>query len=1061
MSKFTEEQLEKAIISLFEQQGYEYSFGSTLHRKTKDILIIDDFNKYLDNRYSVLNLTNNERQKIIDEISYISSLPLFDGNRSTYNKITFGINLIRDNNETLHIDFIDFNNTNINIFRIVNQYELDDIEHRIPDMLVFINGIPISICEFKTAIKEDATIYNAWEQIHIRYTRGIPNTLKYCFVSMITDGANTKLGTIFTNYEFYYSWRKIEVDSLEEKGIASLISAIKGFYKKDRLLEILQDFIIYPDNASKDEFPILCRYPQFFATKKLLDNIRIHQRPKGDGKGGTYFGATGCGKTYTMLFLTKKLVQTNGDEFKSPTVLIIVDREDLDKQTTGRFESFKTYLRDNNVRSIDTREDLKETLSMSESGGVYITTVQKFTENTGLLSERNNIICISDEAHRTQINIGIKIKISVDKNEKVTDNKQKVLASKIEESYGFAKYLHDSFPQATYLGFTGTPIDETMKVFGDIVDQYTMKESVDDGITVHISYEPALARVIINNEQVKLINQYYEECKRLGANDYQVEESKKQMTAVEILLGHPDRLLKVAKDIINHYKTLSDNKPEITQKAMIVCSSRKIAFSLLKIIGQLEPEWMKKKKTINPSKYTKEELNKLDSIETIKLVATQGQDDEKDLFDVCGNSDYRKRLSEIFKDEKSNFKIAIVVDMWLTGFDIPSLAVMYIDKPIQQHALIQTISRVNRVFAGKDKGIIVDYIGFYQQMLIAMKKYGNIETMPIEQIDLAMGIFKNQLDLLDKLFNSFDSSKFFNGNPLERLICLNNAVEFAQVTKEIETRFMGLSKRLKSAYQIVAPTGDLSDDEIEKANYYFAIRSIIFKQTIGNTPDAEIMNKHVEEMITNAIQCSGIEIVEDISGGEDIFSDEFIKKIEEAQLPISKFNALVRLLKLAIKEYGKSNLIKALEFDERLKNVVDRYNNRDNLVFTSEVVFDFIEDLTAELTKLFSDLKDDKTSFEKLGITFQEKAFFDILIKVRDDHKFDYDDKKCLKLAKEIKKLVDDKSKYADFTTRDDTKNELARDLTIALYKNGYPPQWDKEIFEKILTQVENFKRFN
>lgn len=1071
MPKFDEAQLEQAIIELFQNHGYEYSFGETMHRTTKDILLVDDFIDYLHDRYPTEALTDNEITRIIREISFISSSPLFDGNRRTYNKINEGFNLVRDDSSqsSLHIEYIDFDHVEGNVFRVVNQYELEDVEHRIPDLMVFINGIPISICEFKSALKEDTTIYNAWEQINIRYTRGIPNALKYCFVSMITDGSNTKLGTIFTDYEFYYAWKKEETTGPEKEGIASLVSAINGFYRKDRILEILRDFIIYPDVDSKEKYPILCRYPQYFATKKLLDNIREHIKPSGDGKGGTYFGATGCGKTYTMLFLARQLVKTHGSEFQSPTVLVIVDREDLDSQTTGRFITSKTYLADKNVRSVETRLDLKETLSTTRSGGVYVTTVQKFTEDTGLLSERTNVICISDEAHRTQINLGTKVKISYESGDTRKQStaivsfegpRNQVKASSIETTYGFAKYLHDSFPNATYLGFTGTPIDETLKVFGPIVDQYTMKQSAEDGITVRISYEPALARVIVNEKQVEEIKKYYAECLKLGTNEYQVESSQKQMTAVEVLLGHPDRLKKVAKDIVDHYKKLESNKPEITQKAMIVCSSRKIGLNLFKELIALEPEWIVKKKAEDLSLLSEDELAKLESIEKIKFVATQGQDDPKDLYDLCGDREYRKHLADVFKDKNSNFKIAVVVDMWLTGFDVPSLAVMYIDKPIQRHTLIQTISRVNRVFAGKDHGVVVDYIGFYQEMLETMKMYGNIDDIPIEQINISKEIFLNHLDLLDKLMHAFNSTKFFSGTPLQRLMCLNFAVEFVQLTKETETRFMGLSKRLKSSYQIVAPTGELTDNQIEKANFYFAIRSIIFKQTKGNTPDAEIMNRHVEKMIEDAIQCSGIEIVEDIKDGEDIFSDEFIKKIEQAQLPISKFNALLKLLRRAIKEYGRVNQVKALEFDEKLKKVVDRYNDRDNLVFTSVVVSDFIDGLSDELAKLFRELNEDRSSFEKMGISYQEKAFYDILIKVRDVHGFPYDDGKCLILSKEIKKLVDDKAKFVDFTSRSDTKNQLSRDLTVALYKNGYPPQWNNEIFEQILSQVENFKKY-
>jgi len=1068
MSNFTENILEQAIIDLFKKQDYEYSFGPDLHRRTKDILFLDDLKSYLNDKYNN-SLTENEIQKIINEISFISSNPLFEGNREVFNKINNGFSIYRDDSTlpNLFVELIDFKTFSNNKFRIINQYEIEDLELRIPDILVFVNGIPVSIIEVKTAKDESVTIHDAWEQIHLRYTRGIPEALKYSFVSMITDGINTKLGTIFTPYEFYYAWKKEEDVDADQEGIRSLVSAIKGFYRKDRFIEILHDFIIYPDKGTKDQYPVICRYPQYFATKKLLDSIRLHMKPHGDGKGGTYFAATGSGKTYTMLFLARKLVKTHSEEFKNPTVVVIVDREDLDNQTTDRFASSKKYLNDSeNVRSIDSRTDLKDTLSSTQSGGVFITTVQKFAEDTGMLSDRTNIICISDEAHRSQINLGPKVKVSVSSDNNIlftdTENmtRKLVTAKEIEKSYGFAKYLHDSFPKATYLGFTGTPINETLLVFGGIVDSYTMKQSEEDGITVGIMYEPALARVILNDEQAKKIDEYYKKCRELGTNDYQVEQSIKDMTAVDLLLGHPDRLQKVAKDIITHYEELEKNKPNIVQKAMIVCSNRQIAFDMYNLILSLRPEWGYKKKTVDDSMYTKEQLSELTSIEKIKFVATQGANDIKELFDLAGTSEYRKDLADTFKNDKSNFRIAVVVDMWLTGFDVPSLSVMYIDKPIQKHTLIQTISRVNRVFKGKDKGVVVDYIGFYQELLEAMKVYGNIKDIPIEEINLSLDIFKNELALLSELLLSFDSKDYFDGSPLEQLLCIDRAVEFVQQKKERETSFMGHSKRLKQAYQLVAPTGKLSEDDVNQANFYFVIRSIIFKQTTGNTPDTETMNKHVQRMVEDAIQCSGVEVVEELGEGEDIFSDEFIKKIEESKMPISKFNALVKLLKQAIKEFGKMNKLKAIEYSEKLQQTIDKYNNRDNLVFVSETVADFVESLSEELIKHYYELAKDRDIYKEKGFESPlEGAIYDILIRVRDDHQFDFDEKNCIPLAKEIKSLIDDKSQYTDYISREDTKNQLSMDLVRLLRKNGYPPKWNNEIFTRILAQVDNQKR--
>lgn len=1042
--KFTENQLEQAIIELFEQQGYDYVLGENIHRQYEDILLEDDLRTYLSNRYH--DLSDVEIKKVINKISLISASPLYPGNRETFWLINEGFDLQRDDisQVALHVEYIDYDHPDNNIFKVVNQYSVQGQRLRRPDLLIFINGIPVTICEFKSAINEDTTVHDAWEQITIRYTRDIPRLMKYCFLSVISDGANTKLGSIFTPYEYYYAWNKANDEDTVANGISSLLTMIKGAFAKDRVLKLLRDFVFYPDDSKKSE-AIVCRYPQFFGANKMLANVKAHLRPDGDGKGGTYFGATGCGKTYTMLFLSRLIALRDNEAFNNPTIIILADREDLDTQTSELFVTATKYLHESDVRSIESRADLEKTLKDRPSGGVYITTIQKFCESTGMLSDRSNIICISDEAHRTQTSVGSKLK-KTDKG--------------VFTTYGFGYYLRASFPNATYCGFTGTPIDETIAVFGDVVDSYTMKESSDDGITVRIAYEPRLARVVLSDEQAKEIQKYYDQCAEMGSSSEQIEESKKAMSKMTAILGHPERIHKLAVDIVNHYEALCAEKPEIVQKAMIVCADRPVAFRLLQEILSIRPDWGESKKAENEDELSKEELDKLMALPKINLVATQGQNDEKELFDACGTKEYRKKLDKQFKNNNSNFKIAVVVDMWITGFDVPSLAVMYIDKPLQKHTLIQTISRVNRVFDGKDKGLVVDYIGIKNDMLEAVKKYGGPQQNPVDELNISLGIFRNHLALLDELLCDFDARKFHTGSPLERLNCLNNAAEYVQMKKEMQTRFMGLSRRLKSAYVICFPSGELTEKETTTAQFYLAIRSIIYKQTQGNAPDAEVMNRVVEDMVREAISCTGIENIVDEHKSVDLFSDDFLAELETVKMPITKFNALLKLLKKAIAAYGRTNKVKAIEFDERLRRVVDEYNSRDKLVFTSEVVADFVNDLSDELIKILQDLQEDQTSFEKLGISYEEKAFYDILVKVRDDHGFPYAEEKCLLLAKKIKELVDDKAQYADWSTRDDIKNQLNMDLTILLYQNGYPPEWDEEVFEKVMEQAENFKKF-
>lgn len=1043
MEKFNEATLEAAIIELFQKQGYDYVNGSHLYQRTEEeVLLEDDLRLFLKSRYT--NLTASELERCVQRLKSVPSAPLYKGNRDAFYLVNEGFDLIREETTqpALHVDYMDFENVTNNHFKVVNQLTVKDFKKRRPDLLVYVNGIPVAIFEFKSAIQENTTIYDAWRQVTVRYNRDIPTLMKYTFLSVISDGANTKLGSIFTPYEYYYAWNKASDEEKVSHGISALLTMIHGAFAPERLIAILRDFIYYPD-SDKKEVAIVTRYPQFFAANKMFASIKAHLRPQGDGKGGTYFGATGSGKTNTMLFLSRMLGTHDREVFQAPTVIILVDRDDLSHQTSQLFEASKRYLKTDIVKTMGSRVELKQELSLNQSGGVYITTIQKFEEATGLLSKRRNIICISDEAHRTQTNIGSKLKYT---------------EYGVETSYGFAKYLRDSFPNATYVGFTGTPIDETIRVFGDVVESYTMKESTDDGITVRLSYEPRLARVITNEDQLIEIDDYYKQVEDEGANKEQVESSKRNMSTMSHILEHPDRIQKIAEDIVQHYEKVTSEKPAVVQKAMIVCANRLHAYKVYQALSHIRPEWFVPKKT-ERTDLTKQDLDKLVELPKVNIVATRGKDDDPDMYHLLGDDKHRKLLDTQFKNNDSNFQIVIVVDMWITGFDVPSLAVMYIDKPLQKHTLIQTISRVNRVFEGKDHGLIVDYIGIKKSMLEAVKKYGDTNQSPVDEIGITLKVFRNQLKMIEELFLQFDASEFFQGSPAQRLLCLNQGAEYIQTLKELETRFMYHSRRLKAAYEIVYPSGELSTEETDKAQFYLAIRSIVYKQTKGDTPDAAIMNQHVQAMIEAAIASTG---VEDIVNNEkqDLFDERFVEELNQMKLPITKFNALLKLLKRAIDQYGQTNQVKSIEFSKRLEAVVEAYNNRDNQVFVSEVTSDFIDSLSEELIKLLQELQEDMNSHEEMDISFEEKVFYDILIKVRDDHDFKYDDEKCIGLAKEIKKLVDDKAQYADWANREDIKSQLNMDLTILLYKNGYPPEWNQEVFEKVLGQAENFKKF-
>ena len=1042
--KFSEAQLEQAFIELLGKENIPHVLGGDIVRAEGEVLIKEDLKVFLLNQYKANNLTDSEADQIIRQLEVFSSSDLYESNKAIMKLISDGFALKREDRsqKDIWIYLIDYNESNNNTYKIVNQLEIVGYKRRIPDGILYINGLPLVVFEFKSAIRENATVHDAYVQLTTRYQRDIPELFKYNAFCVISDGVNNKAGSFFAPYEFYYAWRKVEGLDNEVDGIDSMYTLIQGMFNHKRLRDIIRNFIYIPDASKKDE-KIVCRYPQYYAANKLLENIKLQQKPHGDGKGGTYFGATGCGKSFTMLFLVRLLMK--GVHFSSPTIILITDRTDLDDQLSATFTNAKGYIGDQNVISVESRKELRELLQNRKSGGVFLTTIHKFSEDTELLTERTNVICISDEAHRTQVNL---------------DQKIKVTATGVEKTYGFAKYLHDSLPNATYVGFTGTPIDATLDVFGDIIDSYTMSESVHDEITVPIVYEGRAAKVLLDNKKLKEIEAYYAKCAQDGANEYQIDESKKATTSMNAIIGDPDRLKAVAADFITHYEKRVSEGATVKGKAMFVCSSRPIAYALYNEIIVLRPDWAETKAFEEGAQLTEKEKKEIKPMERIKMIMTRGKDDPKEMYNALGSKDDRKELDRQFKNEKSNFKIAMVVDMWLTGFDVPFLDSIYIDKPIQQHNLIQTISRVNRKFSNKSKGLVVDYIGIKSSMNKALKKYSKIDSNNFEDIASSVVIVKDMLDLLENIFHQFDDSDYFTGHSLKQLNCLNKASEFIQLTQDLEKRFMELMKRLKSAYDICCGSQEFNEYQRDYIHFYLAVRSIIFKLTKGEAPDIDQMNSKVREMVKEAIQSEGVEEIFKIGDNSDpqidIFDPDYLAKIDKIKLPNTKIKLLQQLLAKSIDEFKKVNKVKAIDFSKKMKILVDSYNERKPDVLQSEV----LEDFTDEIIVLYHDLVKEKGSFADLGIDFEEKAFYDILKSLCVKYDFTYPEEKLLNLSKQVKVVVDDKAKYADWNQRADIKAELKVALILLLAENGYPPVDKDEVYKEIFEQAENFKKY-
>ena len=1067
--KFTEGKLEHSFIELLEQEGYKHSIGVSLSRKAMDeVLLEDDLFRFLLSRYGADGLTENEVRTIILQLKSLPSSDLYESNKRFMQMLSDGFILKREDRsqKDIYIQLIDYTGlekqmqpkeehalsvvadkdeaypSDKNIYRFVNQLEIMGSEKRIPDGIIYVNGLPLVVFEFKTAIDENTTIYDAYTQLTVRYRRDIPELFKFNAFCVISDGVNNKAGSFFAPYEFYYAWRRVAGLASDVDGIDSMFTLVQGMFDKNRFRDIIRNFIFFPDTG-KNEMKVVCRYPQYYAARALFENIKKAQKPHGDGKGGTYFGATGSGKSFAMLYLTRLLMKS--EHFASPTIVLITDRTDLDDQLSAQFTDAKQFVGDNTVMSVESRADLREKLQGRHSGGVFLTTIHKFTEDTLLLTDRSNVICISDEAHRSQTNL---------------DQRIRVTEKGVSRTFGFARYLHDSLPNATYVGFTGTPIDATLDVFGKVTDAYTMTESVRDEITVRIVYEGRAAKVALNNTELEKIERYYEEVAIEGANEYQIEKSKQETAKMNAILGDPKRLQNVAEDFVEHYEKRVSEGASLKGKAMFVCSTREIAYDLYQRIAVLRPEWNNIHEAEEGAVLSDKDKRELKPIERIKLVMTRDKNDPKELYDMLGTKDDRKELDRQFKNEKSNFKIAIVVDMWLTGFDVPSLDTIYIDKPIQQHNLIQTISRVNRKVEGKNKGLVVDYIGIKNQMNLALAKYNKTDTDNFEEIAQSLVVVRDHLDLLHRLFHKFDDTKYFHGSTLEQLLTLNRAAEFAQQTKEAETRFMDLVKRLKAAYDICVGSEQLTQHERDYVHFYIAIRSIIFKLTKGNAPDVTQMNARVRAMIQNALQSDGVEEIlkmgEEAESEQDIFDEEYLAKIDKIKLPNTKIKLLQHLLSKAIGELRKVNRMKGIDFSNRMKLLVDKYNDRTaNDIFRSEVY----EDMAEQLTNLIWDIHKEFTAGDELGIDFEEKAFYDILKELCRKYDFTYPDDRMIELAKEVKRLVDSQARYPDWDKREDIKSALKVGLILLLDEFNYPPVERDEVYVEIFEQAENFKK--
>ena len=1097
--RFCESEYESAFLSYLETEGWSYLAGNNIPRSSKrEVLYIDDMEQFLCKTNP--ELTADEIRQILDTVRLAGGESDFAALHKVYGWMVNGISFVPKSGQPKMVALIDFEYPERNIFRAVNQFTVEytnngQTENRRPDILLFINGMPLCVIELKNPADANATIYDAWEQINIRYWRDIPHLLHYCPLACISDGVKTRLGTVRTPYEHFYAWRRVnDGDKVSTLPFDELETMVKGVYAPARFLEIFRDYIYFQDSEyDGDEREIVCRYPQFFAARLLKQSIVKSVKEK-SGKGGTYFGATGCGKTYTMAFLARQLALRCSDvqEIGSPTIVMIVDREELQKQSAKLFTKSKEFLNLGEVSVVESRRTLRQELGARESGGFYICTIQKFCDREddkiGLINNRANIICFSDEAHRTQLEHAKKIQFSKD-----SDENMRAMISK-----PYAKVLREAFPQATFVGFTGTPIAETYQTFGEEIDRYTMDQAVSDGLTVSIKYHPRIAKVLLDQKKVKQIEAYYQKCAVDGATAEDIEASKKAMSSMEIILGEPSRLERLAVDIHDHYTAACANDPQRVQKAMVVCSNRKIAFALLKKFQAKYPEWFISKKAPDGMDVSEEELKELKPMPFMAMVASVGSNDQAEMYNYLGGVQNGKRSEELdaaFKQEKSNFHIAIVVDMWITGFDVPTLTYLYNDKPLKKHLLIQTISRVNRKHPGKEYGVIVDYIGIRENMRQAMKIYGgdNSVAPTADDVEQATGVFREELAVLKDLFAGYDLLPFLDpaGDPTLRYRLLARAAEYVFVsTQELQTErdggkstqkvsfktyFLKTVKRMRAAYDICQPSGELGEEESALAQCFMAIAGFVRKMSGTTEVDTAVMNRRVEKMVEEALRYNKVESILENGEQEDIFSPEYFEKLSDVKMPASKLELLVKMLRKQISEYGKTNQMAAKKFQEMLEETIRQYHERRKHLteeeageaqeYTSEEI---IRNATEQALTILREMNADRESFRKVWLTFEEKSFYDILMALRDEYNFEYgNDKtvngvtvndKCKALARKIKEIIDTKSSFADWLNNQIVRDQLKFDIKVCLIKNGYPPQYSPEVFRKVMEQVENFE---
>jgi len=997
-----ENTLEQVIISELEEKGYEYLYGPDIDRDYHEVILKDYFDA------SMLKINHGITMEIIEEtykaIKNLGLLKLEDMNAAFHKYLIEGVPIpYRADGEpaTFTVHLIDFENPKSNDFKVINQYTVIEYKNKRPDILVFINGIPMVLFELKNMVHADTTIEDAYKQIK-NYQLDIPTLFYYNAFNVISDGLDTRVGTITSDFTRYMTWKSENGERPEESGVNYFTTIINGVFPKERILDILRNFIVFQDNKGKT-VKIMAGYHQYFAVRKAVERTK-KSLDENSRKVGVVWHTQGSGKSLSMVFYTGCIV--SNPEFSNPTIVVLTDRNDLDNQLFGTFSASSKLLLRQTPKQAQSWVNLKDLLRV-EAGGIIFTTIQKFEESSEVLSERSNIIFIADEAHRSQY--GLDGKFDRDTG---------------EWKYGMAKYVRDSLPNATFIGFTGTPIDfddkSTVEVFGDYIDIYDMTQAVEDGATVPIYYENRTAKLKLNANLLKKIDAEYDKLVA-EASEIAIEKSKSDLSSIEAIIGSKERLSLLADDIIAHYE---DRQYVLTGKAMIVCMTRRIAINLYKTILEKRPEWKNK----------------------IKVVLTSSNKDEEEWHDIIGNKTYRDQLMVEFKDEKSEFKIAIVVDMWLTGFDVPSMATMYIDKPMKGHNLMQAIARVNRVYKDKEAGLIVDYIGMAAELKTALSQYTKRDQDKIPDLGQAYSIALGKLEIMRDFFYGFDYSAFFGDSDTERLAVIADGVNFALEFEEDEKKeYIKEATALSQAETLCRSLLDLpTKQEIE---FFKSIKAGLCKcgGRVGITSNE--INARIMTMLEQAIEQDGVYNIFAQAGKKNpeisILSDEYMDKIRKMKHKNIAAEMLRKLLEDNIRVFARTGVVKSQLFSEKMQKLLKIYNNR--LITSAEVIEELLN-LSREMTEAY------KAGDEK-GLSVEELAFYDALAADSEVLK-KMQDEVLVEMAQELTELIR-RSRTVDWDKKESARAYMRTQVKHLLRKYKYPPEKAKGAIDIVIKQAE------